>query len=141
MRYLLLSPLDIFSMALGAGAAGLIFSSLANPSLAWIPAILGGIVFCFFVTRPLMRFGRRFESQPSEGLEGTIAQQARAITGFDAQGRGLIAIQLDGQERQVLALLDPGEIKNGISVKRGDDVVILSVDSAKNLCTVTKQLS
>ena len=141
MRYLLLSPLDIFSMALGAGAAGLIYSSVADPTWAWIPAIIGAIVFCFIIVRPVMRFGRRFESQPSEGLEGTIAQQAKAITAFDSQGRGLISILLDGQERQVLAFLTPGEQQSGISVKRGDEVVILSVDSAKNLCTVTRQLS
>jgi hypothetical protein len=141
MRYLLLSPLDVFSMALGAGAAGLIYSTVADPRWAWIPAIFGAIIFCFAIVRPLMRLGRRFESKPSEGLEGTIAQQAKAITSFDAQGRGLISISLDGQECQVLAFLTSGELQNGISVRKGDEVVILSVDSAKNLCTVTRQLS
>jgi hypothetical protein len=83
----------------------------------------------------------KFASTPSEGLEGAIARPAEAISGFDAQGRGIVRLSLDGQVVQLLARLDSTEVARGVHVARGDEVIVTEVDSAKGSCRVTKELS
>jgi hypothetical protein len=108
--------------------------------LPWA-AILGAAIFCFGIERPFLSFAMKFVSKPSEGLEGCVAKTALAVTGFDEAGRGLVKISVDDQTVQVLAVLDPAELHRGVHVKKGDEVVVIEVDSAKNICRVTKELS
>jgi len=138
---LLLSPLDLFSLCLGAGLAGLALQTIFTASvLPWI-ALGGALLFCFGIERPFLSFAMKFVSKPSEGLEGAVAHTALAVTGFDEAGRGLVKISVDDQTVQVLAVLDPAELHRGVHVNKGDEVVVTEVDSVKNTCRVTKELS
>lgn len=138
---LLLSPLDIFSLCLGAGLAGLALQAVFTATvLPWIAA-LGAAIFCFGIERPFLSFAMKFVSKPCEGLEGAVAKTAIAVTGFDAAGRGVVKVSVDDQTVQVLAMLDPAELHRGIHINKGDEVVVTEVDPVKNTCRVTKELS
>jgi len=138
--WLMISPLDIFSFSLGAGAAGLLFQSVvAAPFLPWV-AVLGALVLNVGLVKPTMGFMMKFVSKPSEGLEGVLAHTATAMTRFDKSGRGLIALTLDDQNVQLLATLEDAEIHRGVQVNKGDEVVVIEVDSAKNTCRVSREL-
>jgi hypothetical protein len=86
---------------------------------------------------PLWRFLFRFESQPAATLESAIEDDARAVTGFDADGCGLVAVDVDGQIIQLLATLAPDDLSRGVRVHSGDLVRIAEVDAARGRCTVT----
>ena len=75
-------------------------------SLTALAAILGGLVFFGLGVRPLWNLLFRFASKPSAALEGMVARQAEAVTGFDERGRGLVGLTIDGQWVRVLAILD-----------------------------------
>lgn len=138
---LLLSPLDIFSLCLGAGLAGMALQAVFSAAmLPWIAAV-GALIFCFGIERPFLSFAMKFVSKPCEGLEGVVARTAVAVTGFDNEGRGLVKVSVDDQTVQVLAMLDPAELHRGVIVHKGDEVVVTEVDPAKNTCRVTKELS
>lgn len=83
----------------------------------------------------------RFASQPTAGLEGLVAKPAEAITNFDERGMGMVKLIMDGQIVQLLATLEPGELAQGMRVRKGDQVVLLDVDPHKNTCCVTRELS
>lgn len=138
---LALSPLDLFSYAVGAGAVGLLLEKLVAPGLLIWLAIAGALFFNFGIVKRLMYFALRFETKPSEGLEGMIAHKAEAMTNFDKDGRGLVSLTFDDQTTQVLALLDPAELEQGIRICKGDEVVVLEVDPVRNTCRVTRELS
>jgi hypothetical protein len=136
-----ISPLDIFSLALGFGATGLLLGSLiAANQLVWC-AIGGALVFDFVIVKPLMGLMLRFASRPSEGLEGEVSSIGQATTAFDHNGKGLVSLSLDGQFTQLLASLDPSEQQLGVTVSKGDKVVVIEVDSARNTCTVSRELA
>ena len=137
-----LSPFDLLAYATGAGAAGEILrqNGLA-PNVQLIGAILGALVFNFGIARPVLDALLKFESRQSDGLEGQVAREARAETRFDAQGRGLVSLALDGQIVQVLASLDRDERERGTTVARGDTLLVLDVDAARNTCRVTRELA
>jgi hypothetical protein len=59
------------------------------------------------------------------------------VTDFDAQGQGLIAVELDGQLVQVLGILRPEELSIGVRVRRGGRVRIEEVDAVRNRCLVS----
>ncbi len=128
-------------MCLGAGAAGLLLKTVVSPGLLPAAAVVGALAFWLLVTKPITAFASRFVSTESEGLEGMIAKTARAVTGFDAQGRGLVTLTLDGQNVQLLATLDAGDRENGTSVRKGDELVVVDVDARCNTCRVTRELS
>ncbi len=44
----------------------------------------------------------RFASTPARTLESAVAEEATAVTAFDNDGCGLVAIDLDGHEMRVL---------------------------------------
>jgi len=135
------SPLDIFSLALGAGAAGILLHNALKSTELDLAAIATAILFTFAIVRPLMNAIAHFASRPSEGLEGMVAKTAVAVTKFDGQGRGLVRVTLDGQNVQVLAHLEAEEIERGTLVAKGDAVTIIEVDKKKNTCLVTRELS
>jgi hypothetical protein len=137
-----LSPIDIMAMAMGAGALGIVGRKVFHDeTIAALMAIAGAVFIDLLVVRPIFNMLLRFASQPSSGLEGMISQTAEAATTFDAQGRGLIRIMLDGQTSQVLANLEQGELEAGVRVKKGDELVVLEVDAARNICRVSREIA
>ena len=79
----------------------------------------------------------RFESREAVTLDSAIEDEARAVTGFDANGNGLVSLEVDGQVVQLLATLAPDERARGVRIHSGDLVRIAEVDSARGRCTVT----
>jgi hypothetical protein len=135
------SPLDLFSLSMGAGATGILLQPYLHPTALGLASAGGALLVTFGIIRPLIGALTRFASRPSEGLEGMIAKEATAATKFDSTGKGLIAVTLDGQIIQVLATLERAEHSNGIQVKKGDCVTITEVDTSRNTCRVTRELS
>jgi hypothetical protein len=86
---------------------------------------------------PLWRFLFRFESRAAATLDSAIEDEARAVTGFDASGHGLVAVDVDGQIIQLLATLSADDRALGVRVRTGDLVRIAEIDSARGRCTVT----
>jgi len=132
----LLSPRVFFSLMVGFGAGGIVTASLGEP---WQlgAGILGAAIFETAFVGPLWRFLFRFESRQAATLESSIEDEARAVTGFDANGCGLVAVDVDGQVIQLLATLAPDERARGIRIRSGDMVRIAEVDAARGRCTVT----
>jgi len=137
----LIAPLDIFSMCLGAGAAGIAFKRVMSPDLLIWGALVGALVFNFVIIKPIMANLLRFSSRPSDGLEGMVSQVGTAATNFDSAGKGLVQISMDGQITQLLATMEADEVKHGTQVKKGDTVLIVEVDAVKNTCRVTRELA
>ena len=133
----LLSPRLLFSFLVGFGAAGILASSLHEP-LRLAAALAAGVVFEAALVGPLWRFLFRFESREASTLETAIEDEARAVTGFDANGNGLVALELDGQLVQLLATLAPDERARGVRIRSGDLVRIAEVDAERGRCTVTQ---
>lgn len=133
-----LSPRVIFNFLVGFGAAGLVFERLVGPFLALPIAIVGGIAFETLVVRPLFNSLFRFESQPAQTLESAIMSEARAVTGFDANGNGLISVELGGEVVQILGTLTGDERQAGVRVRAGDAVRIEEVDATRNRCVVSR---
>lgn len=135
---LMISPLDIFSMCLGGGAAALLFkNSAASTSLPWI-ALIGAVIFTFLLVKPLLALLFRFASKESEGLAGMVTHTGEAATKFDAQGKGLVKLVIDGETKQLLARLDESEFVSGMEIRKGDPLLVLEVDPIKNSCRVTR---
>ena len=136
------SPFDLMAYCTGAGAVGEIVRQAGVASaLVPIAALFGAIAFNFGIAKPILNTLLRFESRQSAGLEGKVAQQGEAVTRFDAQGRGLVRLDLDGEIVQVLATLDAEERERGVIVARGDPLLILDVDAARNTCRVTREMA
>ena len=133
----LLSPRLLFSLMVGFGAGGIAAAPLGEPWRLGI-ALVAATVFETLLVGPLWRFLFRFESQPATTLESSIEDEARAVTGFDANGNGLVALDVDGQVVQLLATLAPDERARGVRIRSGDLVRIAEVDAARGRCTVTQ---
>jgi len=133
-----LSPRVLFNVLVGFGATGLIVERLVGPVLALPVALVGGIAFESVVVRPLFNSLFRFESQPAQTLESAIMSEARAVTGFDANGNGLVSVELGGEVVQILGTLTADERRAGIRVRSGDAVRIEDVDAARNRCVVSR---
>lgn len=137
-----LSPFDILAYCTGAGAVGEILRQNGfAPNAQLLGAVLGALVFNFGLAKPILAALLKFESRQSEGLEGSVAQAAEALTRFDAQGRGLVSLALDGQIVQVLGVLDRDEQDRGVTVAKGDSLLVVDVDAARNTCRVTRELA
>ena len=136
LLWALLSPRTLFSLCVGFGASGLILHSQLGGSPLFAAAALGALAFEVGLMRPLWNFLFRFESAPALTLESCIGDEARAATSFDAQGNGLIALELDGQLVQLLGSLRREDRDAGIRVRAGDPVRIDDVDAERNRCTV-----
>ena len=130
----LLSPLKLFSVSLGAGAAGLALGNLVRSPI-WLAALAGlaGLAFYRFVVKPLWKVVRKFESRPAENLSAAVAQEAVADSRFDERGAGIVQLHVDGQRVRLLAQLE--EI---VPVAPGDKLVVTKIDGARNTCRVTK---
>jgi hypothetical protein len=130
-----LSPRVLFAMLVGFGAGGLLAAPLGEP---WRigAAILAAVAFEALLVGPLWRFLFRFESQPALTLDSAIEDDARAVTGFDVNGCGLVAVDVDGQIIQLLATLDADDRSRGVRIRTGDLVRISEIDPARGSCIV-----
>ena len=126
------SPRAIFSLALGFGAIGMTVSFLPK-ILAVLVAGAGAILFERFLVEPYWYALFRFVSTPAKNLESVKGALATANTNFDANGQGLIELELDGQVRQVLGTLQD----KTSSVTRGAQVRI-EVVNTDGSCIVSK---
>jgi translation initiation factor IF-1 len=133
-----LSPRVLFNFLVGFGATGLVMERLVGPVLALPIAVLGGVGFEALIVRPIFNSLFRFESQPAQTLESALMSEGRAVTGFDANGNGLVAIELGGEVVQVLGTQLSEDRKSGVRIRTGDMVRIEEVDSARNRCTVSR---
>ncbi len=133
----LLSPRVIFSFLVGLGGTGILAASLLSGPLLAVAAAVGGVVFERWIVSPLWNFLFRFESKAALTLESAVYDEARAVTDFDAQGQGLIAIDLDGQVVQVLGTLKAEDRSMGVKVRTGGRVRIEEVDPKRNRCVVS----
>jgi hypothetical protein len=132
----LLSPRLLFSVMVGFGAGGIAATPLGEP-FRLVAGLAAGAAFEAFLVGPLWRFLFRFESRAAATLDSAIEDEARAVTGFDAGGHGLVAVDVDGQVIQLLATLSADDRALGIRVRTGDLVRIAEIDSARGRCTVT----
>ena len=132
----LLSPRLLFSAMVGFGAIGLAAAPLGEPLRA-AAALAGAAAFEAFIVGPLWRFLFRFESRAATTLEGSVEEEARAVTSFDVNGNGLVSLDVDGQNIQLLATLSSDELRQGVRIRRGDMVRIAEVDAGRGRCTVT----
>ena len=134
-----LSPLTIFSVCVGMGATGLLLRHLRLPP-TWVglAALFGGLLFYGLVIRPLWGFIFQFASTPSRALEGSVAREAEALSSFDAGGRGLVRLTVDGQLIRILATLEADERTEASAVHPGDKLTVTSVDGRTNSCRVAR---
>ena len=109
---------------------------MGNGTLLLIAAVGSGIIFERAVATPIWNLAFRFASKPALMLESCVDDEGTAVTSFDKNGQGLIAVDLDGQVVQLLATLQPDDRALGAAVRAGDRVRIAAVDSARNRCTV-----
>lgn len=133
-----LSPRTLFSVLVGFGAIGIAVRPVLGTVLAIVLALIGGFLFEAALVRPLWNQLFKFESAPAQTLESAIMSDGRAVTGFDASGHGLVAIELGGEVVQLLAALTPDERAAGVRVRAGDQVRIEDVDGQRNRCTVSR---
>jgi hypothetical protein len=133
-----LSPRVLFNFLVGFGATGLIVERLVGPVLALPIAVIGGIAFEALVVRPIFNLLFKFESGPAQTLESALMSEGRALTGFDANGNGLISLELGGELVQVLGIQLNADRAAGARIRAGDIVRIEEVDSARNRCTVSR---
>lgn len=137
--YALLSPRVWFSILLGFGAVGLLLKGVL-PVEPWRFAVAagGGLMFEAALMKPIWNGWMKFASKPARTLESAVAEEARAITNFDADGHGLVLIDLDGHEMQVLARLTEAQRVEGVRVRARDLMFVEDVDAARNRCTVSR---
>jgi hypothetical protein len=134
----LMSPRFLFSFFLGFGAAGLIVRPFAGGAILAAAAVLGGVALERLLVSPLWNFSMRFASTPAATLESAIADEATAVTAFDANGQGIVSIEVDGQVVQILATLQPDHrALAGPRIRAGQRVRIEEVDAERNRCTVS----
>ena len=137
MLWALASPRILLSLLVGFGAAGLFLQRVATAPWTMAGALIGAILLERVVVRSVWNFVSRFESKPALTLESCIDDEVEAVTGFDASGQGLVALEVDGQVVQILGILAEGARARGVRVGRGARLRVDEVDSARNRCTVS----
>lgn len=133
----LLSPRLIFSLLLGFGAVGYLGRHLLSGPLLFAVALIGGAGFELLAAGPVSNFFFRFASRPAQTLESALEDEVHAVSGFDANGQGMVALELDGQMVQLLATLSAEDRAAGVRVRTGDRLIVQEVDAARNRCTVS----
>src|SRR5262245_25325679 len=133
----LLSPRVVCSVLVGVWASGRWLGHCLFEPLVAAGALTGGVLFERYVVTPIWNGLFRFASAPARTLEQAVFEVARAVTDFNAQGQGLITLELDGQLIQVLGILRADERTIGVQVRRGDRVRIEEVDAVRNRCLVS----
>lgn len=135
----LASPRVLFALLLGIGAAGLLLRPLLGAALAGAPlaaaALALGVLFERLAVARVWRFVERFASAPAQTLETALYDHARAASGFDARGEGLVALEVDGQVVQLLGRLRAED--RALRVRAGDRLRVEDVDAERHRCTVS----
>ena len=132
------SPRFLFSLVLGFGTAGELLRPMLGGPLLFAAALAGGVLFERVLVSPLWNFAMRFASAPAVTLESAVSDEATAVTSFDANGQGIVSLEVDGQVVQILATLRADDRALGTSrVRAGQRVRIEEVDAEKNRCTVS----
>jgi hypothetical protein len=121
----------------GFGGAGLLLRPVLPEPLLLLTSLGAGLLFEWGLVAPLWRFLFRFASEPAETLESVVTDEATAVTSFDVNGHGLVAVELNGQVVQLLATLNAAERAAARKVRAGDRLRIEAVDDTRNRCTVT----
>lgn len=133
----LLSPRLIFSLLLGFGAVGYLGRHFLSGPLLFAVALVGGAAFELLAAGPVSNFFFRFASRPAMTLESALEDEVHAVSGFDVNGQGMVALELDGQRVQLLATLSAEDRAAGVRVRTGDRLIVQEVDAARNRCTVS----
>ena len=134
----IMSPRVLFSVCLGLGTTGLLLRNTIGSGLPlFAAALVGGILFERLLVTPIWNFTFRFASNPALTLESALMGEATAVTRFDANGQGLIAIEVDGHLVQLLGTLQKTDIPQLGRVQVGARLRVEDVDSARNRCTVS----
>lgn len=132
------SPRFVFSLALGVGAVGALLRPILGGPILLAAAVAGGVLFERVIVAPLWNFAMRFASTPASMLESAVTDEATAVTSFDANGQGIVSVEVDGQIVQILATLQPDDrALGGGRIRAGQRVRIEDVDAKKNCCTVS----
>jgi hypothetical protein len=127
----LLSPRLAFSVLVGFGATGLLLRPVLGEPALFAASLGGGVAFEWLVVSPLWRFLFRFASAPAQTLDSCVSDEARAVTGFDAAGHGLVAVELDGQVVQLLATMNFRTIADATaeSIRKVNDAIVAGGES------------
>ena len=133
----LMSPRLLFSVALGLGTAGILLRSILPEPVLFAAALGLGILFERLIVSPVWNLTFKFASNPASTLESAVMDEATAVTAFDRNGQGLIAVEVDGQMVQILGTLNPGDRQMNVRVPAGTRLRIEDVDAARNRCTVS----
>jgi hypothetical protein len=132
------SPRFLFSLLLGFGTAGELLRPVLGGPLLIAAAVAGGVLFERVLVSPLWNFAMRFASAPATTLESSVSDEATAVTSFDANGQGIVSLEVDGQVVQILATLRADDRALGPArVRAGQRVRIDDVDAEQNRCTVS----
>lgn len=135
--WLLMTPRYLFAGLLGFGLVGISLQTWLGGSLLLLAAIAGGIALERVLVNPLWKLALRFASNPATTLDGAIESDAIAVSNFDRNGQGIIAVEVDGHVQQVLATLMPADRAAGARVHAGQRVRIEEVDSERQRCGVS----
>lgn len=133
----LASPRTLFSLLVGFGLTGIVARPFLGGLVLLATSVLGAVVFERALVAPLWRFLFRFASNPATTLEGSLLSEARAASGFDDNGQGLVAVEVDGQIVQCLGTLRGDDLALGVRVRAGDVLRVEDVDAARSRCTVS----
>jgi hypothetical protein len=132
------SPRYLFSFFLGFGAVGEVLRPMLGGPILVASAIVGAVLFERVVVSPLWNLSMRFASTPASMLESAVADDATAVTAFDANGQGIVSIEVDGQIVQILATLRRDDrLLGGARIRAGQQLRIEDVDAERNCCTVS----
>ena len=133
----LMSPRVLFSVCLGVGTAGLVLRTALGGALLFVASLAAGVIFERILVTPIWNFAFRFESRPALTLESATGSDAIAVSAFDANGQGLIAIEVDGQVVQLLGTLRAVDREFRTKVPSGTRLRVEEVDAGRNRCTVS----
>ena len=131
----ILSPRVAFSLLVGFGATGFLLKPVFGGPVLIALASVGGVFFEGVLVRPLFNLLSRFASDPAMTLESTLGDEVQVVSGFDKQGQGLVALEVDGQIVQLLGTLIP-EDRAGPKVRAGDKLFVRDIDSARHRVVV-----
>lgn len=135
--WMLMSPRFLFAGLLGFGVAGVSLQSWLGGPILLLTAIAGGIVLERLLVNPLWNLALRFASNPATTLDAMIESEAVAVSNFDRNGQGIIAVEVDGHVQQVLATLVPADRAAGATVRAGQRLRIAEVDGERQRCSVS----
>lgn len=134
----LLSPRTVFTLLVGAGAAGSIVQTLWPEPWPLAAAVVGALGFELALVGPLSRWLLRFASSPARTLESALLDRAVAVSSFDAAGHGMVSVELDGHVVHLLGTLTEEERARGVRIRTGDELIVEAVDAERNRCTVAR---